>query len=183
MHSAGPPSGQIINGPFGPQVRHKFGHVAPKMPPRWLQDGIMTAAQSETREIRPLRLALSCGKFFCPVAGHTRRKVSMRMRAYIYIYVYLFIYTYICACIYIYARCSEPAARDRAQSVRASVGEAGRQQRSPSPASYRSPISLSPSLSFFFSFYVFISAPASFILPKCVQYVAVRPPPGPRSAG
>ena len=153
MHSAGPPSGQIINGPFGPQVRHKFGHVAPKMPPRWLQDGIMTAAQSETREIRPLRLALSCGKFFCPVAGHTRRKVSMRMRVYI-----LYIYIYICACIYIYARCSEPAARDRAQSVRASVGEAGRQQRSPSPASYRSPISLSLSLFLFLVLRIYICA-------------------------
>ena len=44
-HSAG----QIRNGAFRPQVRLKFGQVAPKMAPRWLLHGIMMARCRQAR--------------------------------------------------------------------------------------------------------------------------------------
>ena len=43
------PPGRLPPSPFRPQVRPKFGQVAPKRAPRWLLDGIMTARCRQDR--------------------------------------------------------------------------------------------------------------------------------------
>ena len=117
-----------LGGKLGPCWAPRRPQDAPKPPPRCLQ--VPRGPQEPPRGPKKRQKDRKTPPRRCQEAPLKRQKCM---------------YTYLH--IYIYAHCSEPAARDRAQSVRASVDEAGRQQRPPKPGKLPlSSLSLSLSL-------------------------------------